>query len=90
MAPGGGRITVRVRASDTHAVLEVADEGPGVAPELKARLFEPYVTTKPQGTGLGLAIAQRIAQEHGGRLEVLDEAPRGACFRLSLPRLSGR
>lgn len=90
MAPAGGCITVRVRATDTHAVLEVADQGPGLPAELRARLFEPYVTTKAQGSGLGLAIAQRIALEHGGRLEALDETPRGTCFRLSLPRLSGR
>jgi signal transduction histidine kinase len=90
MAPQGGRVTVRVRADGSQGVVEVADEGPGIPAELKARLFEPYVTTKPQGSGLGLAIAQRIAQEHGGRLEALDESPRGTCFRLSLPRLSER
>ena len=90
MAGAGGRITVRVHGTSTHAVLEVSDEGPGIAPELRARLFEPYVTTKPQGTGLGLAIARRIAQEHGGTLDAVDATPKGTCFRLSLPRLSDR
>ncbi|MEW5742056.1 MAG: ATP-binding protein [Myxococcota bacterium] len=90
MTPQGGAITVRVSQTPTHGVLEVSDQGPGIAPELKARLFEPYVTTKPQGSGLGLAIAQRIAQEHGGRLEARDLSPKGTCFRLSLPRLSER
>jgi signal transduction histidine kinase len=78
---------VRVQVDGATAVMEVEDEGPGVPAELKARLFEPYVTTKAQGTGLGLAIAQRIAQEHGGRLEVFDGATKGARFRLSVPRL---
>lgn len=90
MAPAGGTVTVRVSQTDTHALLEVSDQGPGIASNLKARLFEPYVTTKPDGSGLGLAIAQRIAQEHGGRLQALDVAPKGTCFRLSLPRLSER
>ncbi len=84
MAGRKGSIHVRVKKSDPVA-LEVEDEGPGIPPELKARLFEPYVTTKPQGTGLGLAIALRICQEHGGRLEVSDGAQGGALFRVSLP-----
>jgi signal transduction histidine kinase len=82
----GGRVTVRVAAEGPLAVLEVEDEGPGIPPELKGRLFEPYVTSKPQGTGLGLAIAQRIAQEHGGQLTARDAPRRGTIFRLVLPR----
>lgn len=83
--PEGGLVSVRVRAAETGAILEVEDEGPGVPSELKARLFEPYVTTKPQGSGLGLAIASRIAREHGGELSVHDAPRRGAVFRLTLP-----
>lgn len=86
MAPAGGRVTVSVYPDGQDAILEVADEGPGVPAELKARLFEPYVTTRPNGSGLGLAIAQRIAHEHGGRLDVGDATPHGARFRLRLPR----
>jgi two-component system nitrogen regulation sensor histidine kinase NtrY len=91
MAPqGGGTVTVKTYPDGKDAVLEVSDSGPGIPAELKTRLFEPYVTSKPGGTGLGLAIALRIAQEHDGRL-VVDDAPhRGARFRLLLPRLSGR
>lgn len=84
-----GAIHVRVKAG-AEAVVEIEDEGPGIPAELKARLFEPYVTTKPQGTGLGLAIAQRIIQEHAGRLEVSDGTSGGALFRVSLPSLSAR
>ena len=57
-----------------YAAITVADNGPGIAPEIAARLFEPYATTKPQGTGLGLAIAQRIAIEHQGELSLLPHA----------------
>jgi signal transduction histidine kinase len=83
--PGGGCVTVRVLAREGEAVVEVEDQGPGVAIEVRGRLFEPYVTTRPQGTGLGLAIAERITQEHGGRLEALDAPGGGALFRLTLP-----
>jgi two-component system, NtrC family, nitrogen regulation sensor histidine kinase NtrY len=91
MAPqGGGTVTVKTYPDGKDAVLEVSDSGPGIPAELKTRLFEPYVTSKPGGTGLGLAIALRIAQEHDGRLVVDDAPDRGARFRLLLPRLSGR
>lgn len=84
-----GAIHVRVK-SGVEPCVEIEDEGPGIPAELKARLFEPYVTTKPQGTGLGLAIALRIVQEHGGRLEVFDGTSGGALFRVSLPAVSAR
>ncbi len=89
MAGRSGAIHVRVKVG-TEVLLEVEDEGPGIPASLKDRLFEPYVTTKPQGTGLGLAIALRIIQEHGGRLEVSDGRTGGALFRVSLPRVSPR
>lgn len=68
-----------------RVLLTVTDNGPGIAPEIAARLFEPYATTKPHGTGLGLAIAQRIAIEHDGELSLVVGAPPGAAFRLALP-----
>lgn len=83
--PQGGRIDVRARREGDRAVLEVADQGPGIPEEKRAHLFEPYFTTKPQGTGLGLAICARIAQEHGGELRVGDEPSGGARFTLTLP-----
>jgi two-component system, NtrC family, nitrogen regulation sensor histidine kinase NtrY len=87
--PGGGRVMVRVLAAGESEVgLEVEDEGPGVPAGDRARIFEPYYTTKTGGTGLGLAIGLRIAQEHNGRLEELglDRPGSGARFRLTLPR----
>jgi signal transduction histidine kinase len=66
-------------------VLILRDEGPGVHPEVRERLFEPFVTRgKRGGTGLGLAISRRFIEDHGGSLELLPTGP-GASFRLSLP-----
>jgi signal transduction histidine kinase len=82
---GRVRITVAPEGADSVAVT-FTDNGPGVAPEIAARLFEPYATTKSHGTGLGLAIAQRIAIEHNGELSCIGSAPgAGAVFRLVLP-----
>lgn len=88
LSPQGGHLTVRVRAEGGHALLEVEDTGPGIAVALKDRLFEPYVTTKPEGNGLGLAICAGIANEHEGSLAALEVPTGGTCFRLTLPRLS--
>jgi CheY-like chemotaxis protein len=68
-------------------VFEISDDGPGIAPAVLERLFEPYVTTRPlgQGTGMGLAIAYAIVQQHGGTLEVATDASRGTTFRIALP-----
>lgn len=65
----------------------LADNGPGVEPETAAKIFDPFFTTKPvgKGTGLGLAISRRLAERHGGTLE-LRPAPVGATFQLTLPR----
>ncbi len=86
MAGKGGAVTVTVTGTPTHGTIEVADQGPGVPPELRARLFEPYVTTKAAGTGLGLAIAARIVQEHEGTLDVGGAPGDGARFSIRLPR----
>jgi signal transduction histidine kinase len=68
-------------------VVEVADDGPGIAPEVRARIFEPFFTTRTvgEGTGLGLSISQQIVSGHGGRIEVASEPGRGASFRVLLP-----
>jgi signal transduction histidine kinase len=80
----GAAVTVTLDADGNNAALIVRDNGPGIAPEMAARLFEPYATTKAHGTGLGLAIAQRIAVEHDGELTYAG-SPEGALFRLVLP-----
>ena len=71
--------------------IEVRDDGPGIAPEALARVFEPFHTTKAagRGTGLGLAISRRIAADHGGTLEARAAAEGGACLALRLPLAGG-
>jgi two-component system nitrogen regulation sensor histidine kinase NtrY len=88
MTGKGGTVRVRVKGTQTDAIVEVEDSGPGIPPEHRARIFEPYFTTKEGGTGLGLAIAARILQEHGGKLEVGGEPGEGARFSVVLPRAS--
>jgi len=80
-------IRVETRATATHAVVNVRDDGVGIASDILPCIFDPFYTTKPagQGTGLGLSISYEIVRRHGGELRV-DSAPgQGACFTLMLP-----
>jgi two-component system nitrogen regulation sensor histidine kinase NtrY len=70
---------------DEKARIEVADNGKGIPPEHKMRLFEPYFSTKKQGTGLGLAIVSTIVSDHHGSISVHDNHPRGTRFIIELP-----
>jgi signal transduction histidine kinase len=89
-----GAITLRSRADrkplaqgETDVViLEVADTGPGIAPEVEKRLFDPFFTTKSEGTGLGLSIAACIVQKHGGALQYQTQVNHGTTFGIILPR----
>jgi signal transduction histidine kinase len=83
--PRGGQLTVRTRAEGAGARVEVADTGGGVPPGIRQKVFEPFFTTKPTGTGLGLAVVRRIAEGHGGSVELCDEPGGGACFVLHFP-----
>jgi two-component system nitrogen regulation sensor histidine kinase NtrY len=67
------------------AVVEVADNGPGMTEEVKARVFEPYFSTKAGGTGLGLAIAKRIVNDHDGFIRVQSLPDEGTKFLIELP-----
>jgi signal transduction histidine kinase len=82
-----GHVDVRARSEGGTVVVEIQDDGPGIAPELRERLFEPFFSTKPagRGTGLGLSISQRIVAEHGGRIELDSEPGRGTTARVWLP-----
>ncbi len=93
-APDGYKPTVRVALNTTpgKVQIDIADNGIGLPPD-RAKLFEPYVTTRDEGTGLGLPIVKKIVEEHGGTLELLDAPPfesgahAGALARITLPRL---
>ena len=85
-----GRIETNVKVQGQRVIIEVIDNGMGLAKQNRSKLLEPYVTTKAKGTGLGLAIVQKIVEQHGGAL-TLDDAPpapdrkRGAMVRITLP-----
>ncbi|MGB8931043.1 MAG: ATP-binding protein, partial [Anaeromyxobacteraceae bacterium] len=83
----GARVRVTTRLEGDEAVIEVADEGKGIAPEHLARLFEPFFTTKEIWTnvGLGLSVSYRIVAEHGGRIGVESHVGEGSTFTVRLP-----
>jgi signal transduction histidine kinase len=87
-SPRGGKVRARVGAAGAGAVLEVADEGPGIPPEVGDRIYEPFFTGRPGGTGLGLAVTRRIAEAHGGSLTFRSGAG-GTVFRLEVPSRAG-
>jgi two-component system NtrC family sensor kinase len=84
---GAGTITVQLSATEAHVLLTVTDSGPGIANDVLPRLFEPFVTTKPEGkgTGLGLAVCQGVVTRLGGSIEGRNSASGGAAFRVQLP-----
>ena len=89
-SPAGGTVTVVARRAGDRTVLEVTDEGPGIAPADRAHVFERFTTggaDETGGTGLGLAIARWVTQLHGGRIEVAEtERPGQGCrIRATLP-----
>ncbi len=91
-----GTITLRTRADRQRlagretdvVIIEVADTGKGIPPEVEKRLFDPFFTTKDNGTGLGLSIAARIVHEHGGALQYQTQLNVGTTFGIVLPRLT--
>jgi len=101
---GKGRIGIRAVAealeqdpaftSDSHAptpavIVDVSDDGPGVATNLSDRIFDPFFTTKPQGSGLGLPIVRKIVDAHDGRIDLNSTPGKGTRFRVTLPVSSG-
>ncbi|MGZ5523966.1 MAG: sensor histidine kinase [Methylomonas sp.] len=87
MLPAKGRIRVQVNANDTNRVqIKVEDNGPGIAPESRHRLFDPFFTTRDSGIGLGLTVTQQIIVAHDGTIEGGRSELGGACFTIFLPR----
>ena len=82
---GRGRITATVSATPSGAVVAVRDTGPGMPPDVLARVFDPFFTTKARGGGLGLVIAKRTAERHGGGLSIACPAGGGTVATLVLP-----
>ena len=100
----GGWVEIRLQISDLRlqiaqnqsaivnlksAIIEVTDSGPGPPADVAARLFEPFVTGKPEGVGLGLAVARQVAEAHGGSLTWARPDGR-TCFRIELPLEQGK
>lgn len=83
--PDKGRILCRSRDEEQRCLVEISDDGPGLEPAKAAHIFDLFYTTKPGGTGLGLPLANRIVEEHGGRMAVVSEPARGATFAIFLP-----
>jgi two-component system, NtrC family, nitrogen regulation sensor histidine kinase NtrY len=84
------RYDITLEAQDDTVTLAIGDSGTGFAEEVLHHAFDPYVTTKAKGTGLGLAIVKKIIEEHRGRVELANRAPRGARVVLILPRAGGQ
>jgi signal transduction histidine kinase len=82
---GGGSVTVELREVSGEVEVRVLDDGPGIAPEHVARVWEPDFTTKTRGTGLGLALVRQTVQAHGGRVWARNRAEGGAEFGIALP-----
>jgi signal transduction histidine kinase len=80
-----GKVAVTVKSRGLFAVVEVADNGRGIAPEHLPNIFRPFYTTKGDGTGLGLSLAKRIVEDHHGTIDVTSTVGQGTTFSVLLP-----
>ena len=84
--PAGGSLNISAERQDGHVIVSVRDTGPGIAPHIRKRLFEPFVSAgKKNGVGLGLALSHQTVLDHGGELWADNDVTEGACFRIRLP-----
>src|SRR5262249_41863411 len=86
----GARVEVALSRREHDAVVEVTDNGEGIAPEARAKILRPFFTTKPTGTGLGLVIAKKIVDLHRGKIEIESTPGVGTSVRLVVPTKHGR
>ena len=80
-----GQITVTISTTDNRAVVDFADTGGGIAPEIRARIFEPFFSSKETGLGLGLALVKNLVEQNSGMIEIKSSGKSGTVFRLSIP-----
>jgi signal transduction histidine kinase len=86
MTTGGTlRVGTRSGAGGSTIVLDVCDDGVGIDPSIRDRVFDPFVSTKRDGVGLGLVNAKAVIESHGGTIELLAAAPKGTCARMTMP-----
>ena len=84
--PGGGSLHISAATEDSSVVISVEDSGPGISPQIRPRLFQPFATVgKKNGVGLGLALSQQVVIDHGGEMWADASTTTGARFLLKLP-----
>ncbi len=88
--PEGGNVTVNAAIENGKARIDVIDTGVGIEADVLDRVFEPFFTTRREGTGLGLAIVRKIAEQHGGTIEVSSTRGHGTCFSITWPLAGNR
>jgi len=81
----GGRLTIEVERRPEVLLLSVADEGPGIPPEIRDRVFNLYFTTKGRGSGIGLAMTWRVVELHHATIDFTSEMGKGTTFRFRFP-----
>jgi signal transduction histidine kinase len=87
--PDGGNLTVSAQRNGAGALVSISDNGRGMTEEEARNLFVPFFTTKSDGTGLGLAYAQRVVNEHGGKIDCATARGKGSTFSIQLPLAVG-
>ena len=84
-AGAGGHVTVELDASHDDFVIRIEDDGPGISPDVRARIYEPFFSTKEGGTGLGMSIVHSLVSLHDGSIAI-DTSGRGTRFEITIPR----
>jgi signal transduction histidine kinase len=84
-APPGGHVKVALATTLTDLMMAVSDDGPGIAPEIVARIYEPFFSTKEAGTGMGMAIVHSLVTQHGGVIDIASRAG-ATTITVALPR----
>ncbi len=83
--PEDGAVVVRSATDAEHLIVEVADNGPGIPPEIRIRVFDPFFTMREGGMGLGLTVVQQIINAHSGTIIISESSQGGVCFRCAFP-----